>query len=105
MHWQLLNAGLACSKPTAVFSSRTVHRRKIPMHRRAAMSSKAKRSRNTAEKTPTLKFALVHWLSDETVGVMPLSATKETAHVGSVVKMKWNRTLYKAEILKISGRS
>ena len=33
---------------------------------------------NTAQKTPT-KFVLVHWLFDETVGVIPLSATKGAA--------------------------
>lgn len=103
-HWQLLKAVPRLQyKPTAVFSSRIVHRRKIPNHQSAAMSSKTKRSRNTAQKT--LKFALVRWLADETVGVMPLSATKEDVHVGSVVNMKWNRTLYEAEILKISGQS
>ena len=35
---------------------------------------------NTAQKTPT-KFVLVCWLSDETVGVIPLSATKGAAHI------------------------
>ena len=39
---------------------------------------------NTAQKTPT-KFVLVRWLSDETVGVMPLSATKTLRIFGSVV--------------------
>ena len=33
-------------------------------------------------------------LLDENVGVVPLSATKEIAHVGSMVMVKWNRTLY-----------
>ena len=27
------------------------------------------------------KFVLVHWLFDETVGGIPLSATKSTAHI------------------------
>ena len=36
---------------------------------------------NTAQKTP-MKFVLVRWLSDETVGVMPLSCLrhKDVAH-------------------------
>ncbi len=63
------------------------------------MSSSGK---HTATKTPT-SFALVRWLSDETVRVVPLSATKEVARVGYVVNMKWGRKLYEAEILKISG--
>ena len=42
---------------------------------------------NTPQKTTT-KFVLVRWLSDETVGVMPLFATKDVAHVGR------NRMLY-----------
>ena len=35
---------------------------------------------NTAQKTST-KFVLVHWLSDETVGVIPLSGIKGAAHI------------------------
>ena len=35
---------------------------------------------NTAQKT-LAKFVLVRWLSDETIGVIPLSATKGAAHI------------------------
>ena len=35
---------------------------------------------NTAQKTP-MYFVLVCWLSDETVDVIPLSATKGAAHI------------------------
>ena len=55
---------------------------------------------NTAQKTP-MKFVLVRWLSDETVGVMPLSATKTLRIFGSVVMMKRNRTLYKAVVRRV----
>ena len=54
------------------------------------------------------QFALVLWTEDERVGVMPVSSVMKkygAPYVGAIVKMKWRgtKTLYEAEILKISG--
>ena len=53
------------------------------------------------------KFALVNWLEDDSVGVMPLSAAKdgEKVYPGATVSLKFQRNYYDAEILKISGKS
>lgn len=52
------------------------------------------------------EFALVRWLVDESVGVMPVTAVKKglEAYVGVVVAMRFHKKLYDAEILKISGK-
>ena len=53
------------------------------------------------------EFALVRWLEDETVGVMPLSSVKKgyNPFAGATVKMKWRgKREYEAEILKISRK-
>ena len=49
--------------------------------------------------------ALVRWFSDETVGVMPISAVQkgEKVYVGAVVNMKFKSKMYEAEILKLSS--
>lgn len=52
---------------------------------------------------PKPRFALVRWIVDESVGVMPMSATKKV-FVGATVEMKFQKIFYDAEILKISGR-
>ena len=54
------------------------------------------------------KFTLVHWMEEDSFGVMPASAATvslEELHVGSKTKMKWTKgkKLYDVEILKISG--
>ena len=53
------------------------------------------------------KYALVKWLEDESMGVMPLSAAKVGAadlFAGMKTKMKWNgKKWYDVQILKISG--
>ena len=38
-------------------------------------------------------FALVRWIDEESIGVMPVSAAvnKDDVYVGSVTKMKWVR--------------
>lgn len=52
------------------------------------------------------KFALVRWLEEESVGVMPISSAQnpEELYVGCMTKMKWTRgkKLYDVEILKLS---
>ena len=52
------------------------------------------------------KFALVRWLDEEQIGVMPVSAAPnvESMFVGSITQMKWNKgkKLYDVEILKVS---
>lgn len=52
------------------------------------------------------KFALVRWLSDESVGVMPLTAARKGSkiYVSAVIEMKFQKKFYDAELLKISGR-
>ena len=44
-----------------------------------------------------LKFALVRWIEDESVGVMPLSAAKKDSSVfqGAIVEMKYKITMLK----------
>ena len=51
------------------------------------------------------KFALVSWLEDNSVGVVPLSAAKDGEKVfpGATIPVKFQRKYYEAEILKISG--
>lgn len=70
------------------------------------MPPKAKRpatSKTQSQRKPA-SFALVRWLSDESVGVMPLSATDDKeVHAGSITMMAWKGRNYQAEILKISG--
>ena len=50
--------------------------------------------------------ALVRWLIDETVGVMPLSAIRpgQQSFVGAVIDMKYQSKFFEAEILKISRK-
>ena len=50
-------------------------------------------------------FALVRWVEEESVGVMPLSAVRsgQKAFVSAIVEMKFKSMYYEAEILKISG--
>ena len=52
------------------------------------------------------QFALVNWLEDGSVGVMPLSAAKdgENLHPGVIVPMKYQGKFYDAEVLKISRK-
>ena len=52
------------------------------------------------------KFALVSWLEDDSVGVVPLSAAKdgEKVYPGAMLPIKFQRKYYDAEILKISGK-
>lgn len=53
------------------------------------------------------KFALVRWIEEESVGVMPAGAAPkgEDLYVGCLTKMKWGngKKLYDVEILKLSG--
>ena len=51
-------------------------------------------------------FLLVRWTSDESVGVVPLSAVRpgQKSFVGAIVDMKYQSKYYEAEILKISGK-
>jgi hypothetical protein len=41
------------------------------------------------------QFALVRWLEDESVGVMPLSAVKKDSNacVGAIVEMKFKKKI------------
>lgn len=52
-------------------------------------------------------LALVRWLIDESIGVMPLSAAKadeSELFVGSTTKMQWKgKKLYDVQILKTSS--
>lgn len=55
------------------------------------------------------KLALVRWLINGSVGVMPLSASKESSKtelfVGSKTIMRWKgKKWYDVQILKISGK-
>ena len=52
------------------------------------------------------KFALVSWLEEGSVGVMPITAAKdrEKLRIGAVVPMKFHGKFYDAELLKISGK-
>ena len=52
------------------------------------------------------RFALVRWVEEESVGVMPLSAVKKNSNifVGAIVEMKFKKAFYDAEVLKISGK-
>ena len=62
----------------------------------------------TALDSMAKKFALVRWLEEKSVGVMPISSAQnpEELYVGCVTKMKWTRgkKLYDVEILKLSGK-
>ena len=51
------------------------------------------------------KLALVNWVEEGSVSVMPVSAAKDgdKLYPGSIVSMKFHRKYYEAEILKISG--
>lgn len=52
------------------------------------------------------RLALVRWMKDESVGVMPLTAIQNkaiTPFVGAIVLMKYQKNFYDAEVLKISG--
>lgn len=53
------------------------------------------------------KLALVRWLQDESVGVMPLSAAKDdpsTMYPGKKTTMRWKgKKQYEVQILKLSG--
>ena len=53
------------------------------------------------------KFALVSWLEEGSVGIMPLTAARDRdkLHVGAIVPMKFQGKYYDAEILKISGKN
>ena len=53
------------------------------------------------------KFAVVRWVDEESVGVMPLSAVRsgQKPYVGSFVEMKYQSKYYEAEILKIDSKS
>ena len=54
------------------------------------------------------KFALVKWLDEEQIRVMPVSAAPniESMFIGSITQMKWNKgkKLYDVEILKVSRK-
>jgi len=55
-------------------------------------------SKSTTSQSPRL--ALVRWIDDEMVGVVPVSAsTEKNLHVGSITKMKYVGKLYDVEIL------
>lgn len=53
------------------------------------------------------KLALVRWLEDEMVGVMPLTAAKDdpsTIFPGTKTMMKWKgKKQYEVQILQVSG--
>lgn len=49
------------------------------------------------------EYVLVRWVEEESVGVMPVSAIKESYFVGKICEVKFSGKLYDAEILKISG--
>jgi len=53
------------------------------------------------------KFALVGWVEEGSVGIMPLNAVKDgeiNAYSGTKVPMKFQGKYYTAEILKILGK-
>ena len=52
------------------------------------------------------KFALVHWLEDDQVGVVPTSSVKrgQAVYSGSYAEVKWKKTFYECKILKVSGK-
>lgn len=55
-----------------------------------------------------LKYMLVRWVEEESVGVMPSTAVhkedKAKAIIGDIVRLKWSgKQYYDAEILKTSG--
>lgn len=54
---------------------------------------------------PKTTFALVRWLEEESVGVMPLSAVRsgQKTFVSAIVQMKYQGRYYEAQILEISG--
>ena len=52
------------------------------------------------------KFALVSWLEEGSIDVMPLIAAKdrEKVDIGTVVLMKFQGKFYNAKLLKIPGK-
>ena len=60
-----------------------------------------------AQKQPKqMQFAIVRWVEEESVGVMPLTAMHkgQTVHVGTYCEMKF-KSNNEVEILKIDGKS
>ncbi len=55
---------------------------------------------------PKMKFALVFWLGDKKVSIIPLTNIPSDANrkEGVVGHAKWRKKLYAAKVLKISGR-
>lgn len=53
------------------------------------------------------KFCLLRWLEDETVSVLPTTAAKagQNLYSGVYAEFKWLRTVYEAEVLRISGKT
>lgn len=55
----------------------------------------------------TMKYYLVRWIAEESIGIMPSSSlhNEDNEAVGAVVRLKWSsKQYYDAEILKISGK-
>ena len=55
------------------------------------------------------EFVLIHWVEDESYGVMPLSAVppkeQEDVYPGQFTRMKWRgEKLYDVEVLKVSSK-
>ena len=53
------------------------------------------------------KFCLLRWIEDETVSVLPTTAAKtgQNLYPGVYAEFKWLRTVYEAEVLRISGKT
>lgn len=52
------------------------------------------------------KFALVRWVDEESVGVMPTKVARnpEELYVGCLTEMRWKgKKFYDVEVLKLSG--
>ena len=52
------------------------------------------------------EFILVRWLTDETIGVMPMSAVHkdDELRVGHTARVKWGSKFFSAEILQLSSK-
>lgn len=56
---------------------------------------------------PQKQLALVRWLGEETLSVVPATSVREgdKVNVGSFASFKWGGKFYESEILAISGLS
>jgi len=61
----------------------------------------------TMDKGGKSQYALVYWIMDDKVGIMPTKATVEgyRAEVGATIKMRWRgeKVPNDVEVLKLSG--